>query len=394
MRTLESLAGEGRVFRNAYAQASHSDYSSPVPIVSQYPLRSSGPHIYPEPPGYPRVLIYEVLKALGYRAAIFSSQNEQWGKMINYHRIDGLDRFFHAETFDGPTYVMLGDIGMSNWVKQTGHAGSVDDRFTVQEAIRWIQSLPGQPWFLSLNLQNAHFPYVIPPDFPMRFGPARLDFPMLFGHFPRRKIPEVRGRYADSLAYVDQQVGTLVDFLKEKGLWEETVVVVTADHGQAFYEHGFATHAGKLYDEVVRVPLIVRGPGVEPALHDRPVQHVDIAPTLLNLLHLPEHPGFQGKSIWEGGSKDGAIYMVAQTGLAHQYAVVRNGYKLIYDVREGLYFLYDLSSDPAERIELSFRRPHILGQLAGRLHRWQQEQIEYYRDRARQSDEFPPVLLD
>lgn len=394
MPAIEALAAESQLFRKAYTQASHSDYASPVPLCSQYPLRWPEAQGYPEAPGYPRVMLYEVLKALGYQTAVFSSQNEQWGKMINYHRTQSLDRFFHAETFDGPTYVMLGDVGMAHWVKQTGHAGSVDDGFTVGEAMTWISSVKGERFFASVNLQNAHFPYVVPPGFKTRFGPASLNFPMLFGHFPRAKLSQVQGRYADSLAYVDSQIGRLLEYLKQEGLWENTLIVLTSDHGQAFYEHGFAAHAGKLYDEVMRVPLMVRVPALKPRFHNRPAQHVDIAPSILHLLGLPPHPGFQGMNPLANHSKRHSIYMMAQTPLAHQYALIRDGYKLIYDVREGLYFLYDLSRDPRERRELSFRQPKLLAQMAGRLQRWYQEQIDYYQHPERQKTEFPPVILE
>ncbi len=101
MPTIDALARESRVFTNAYIQASHSNYADLVPLSSQYPLRSPQMYEYPPNPTYPRVLIYDVLKALGYKTAIFSSQNERWGGMINFHRQSSLDRFFDAETFTG-----------------------------------------------------------------------------------------------------------------------------------------------------------------------------------------------------------------------------------------------------------------------------------------------------
>src|SRR5262249_53120334 len=145
MPTIDAVAREAWVFTNAYIQASHSNYADLVPLSSQYPLRSTEMYEYPPNPPYPRVLIYDVLKALGYKTAIFSSQNERWGGMINFHRVANLDRFFHAQTFDGPTYAPFGDAGFAEWVKQTGSAGSVDDKYTVSEAIHWISSVAGSP---------------------------------------------------------------------------------------------------------------------------------------------------------------------------------------------------------------------------------------------------------
>src|SRR5439155_23698440 len=97
MPSLGALARDSRLYANAYSQASHSSYASPVPLCSQYPLRTRGVYAYPKNPPYPRVMIYDVLKPLGYRTGIFSSQNENCEGRINYLQTPGLDRFFHAE---------------------------------------------------------------------------------------------------------------------------------------------------------------------------------------------------------------------------------------------------------------------------------------------------------
>ena len=212
MPAVDALARDSRVFTNAYVQASHSNYEDLVPLSSQYPLRSAEMYEYPPNPTYPRVLIYDVLKGLGYKTAIFSSQNERWGGMINFHRESSLDRFFHAETFSGKTYAPWGDLGFAEWVKETKGAGSVDDRYTVQEAMQWLDTVgTGTPFFLHMNLQSSHVPYVVPDDFPRRFSPKNIDFAIMWGKFPIDKIDIVKGRYADSLFYEDTQIGKLFD---------------------------------------------------------------------------------------------------------------------------------------------------------------------------------------
>ena len=393
MPALDALASEARVFSNAYTQASHSNYANLGPLSSHYPLRSRGIHYPPKNPTYPRVLVYDVLKVLGYHTSVFSSQNEYWEDVINYVKTTSVDRFFHAETFDGPTYVMLGDTGVANWVKQTKHAGSVDDRFTVREAVRWIESLDGRPFSMYLNLQNSHVPYPVPEDFPRRFSPAKLDFTITFGNFPRAKADVVKGVYADSLAYVDSQIGRLFQLLKTRGLWDHTVIVVTGDHGQAFYEHGFASHASALYNEVMRVPLLIRAPGLGPGRDDRPAQHIDVPPSVFELLGVPSHPGFQGLSLFDAERhEDRSLYLVCQTPLAHQYAIVRSGFKLIFDERRNSYKLYDLARDPAETTDLVRMRPALTKKLADRLDAWRRVQIDYYGDELRHAREYPPIL--
>jgi arylsulfatase A-like enzyme len=395
MPTLDLLANESRVFLNAYSQSSHTNYATLVPLSSHYPLRSATSYTYAENPSYPRVLIYDVLKALGYHTAIFSSSNEYWGGMINYLQTDNIDRFFHAANFKGPTYVMPGDAGFAAWTKETKHAGSVDDRFTVSEAINWIESLKGGAFFLAMNLQNSHLPYVIPYDFPRRFGPKKLDFAIRFAHFPRDKVQVVKDVYADSLAYMDAQIARLIEHLKNKGIWENTVVIITSDHGQAFYEHDFASHASALFNEVMRVPLIIRVPGIKARLEDRLAQHVDIPPSILGLLGVPVHPSFQGIDLLNSvPDPKRSAYMVAQTPLAYQYGIVRSGHKLIYDEHERQYSLYNLVSDPEEKTDIATAQPNLVHQLARRLQAWRRVQIDYYADKTRHAREYPPILAD
>ena len=163
MPTVEALASEGLIFPDHYTQASHSNYADPAILSSHYPLRSKRVHVYPEDPTYPRVMIYDLLKALGWHTAVISSQNENWGQMIRYLRTGSIDHFFHAANFDGPTYVPRHDTGFIRFMKGKKRSGKIDDRFTVNEAIRWIGSLPeGDPFFIYLNLQNSHLPYETP----------------------------------------------------------------------------------------------------------------------------------------------------------------------------------------------------------------------------------------
>ncbi|HEY3044181.1 MAG TPA: sulfatase [Vicinamibacterales bacterium] len=395
MPTIDALARESRVFTNAYIQASHSNYADLVPLSSQYPLRSPQMYEYPTNPAYPRVLIYDVLKALGYKTAIFSSQNERWGGMINFHRLGSLDRFFDAGTFTGPTYAPYGDTGFAEWVKETNGAGSVDDRYTVDEAIKWIDGVAGQPFFIHMNLQSSHLPYVVPDDFPRRFSPKKIDFAIMWGKFPIDKVDIVKGRYADSLYYEDTQIARLFQYLKSHGQWDNTVFVIGGDNGEAFYEHNFSAHASSLFNEVVKVPMIIRAPDLAPGLDNRPAMFLDVPPSLLQLLGLPAHPGFQGISLFEPQpNPDRSIYMIVQTPAAFQSAIVHSGMKLLYNEFDGRYFLYDQVNDPAEKHNLASSRPDLVQDLDRRLKLWRQEQLAYYADGPRQSGEYPPVVKD
>lgn len=393
MPALDALARESRRFTRAYAESSHSDYADVCPMSSHYPLRSSAHHYYPKNPSYPRVLIYDVLKALGYRTAIVSSQNEQWGGMYNYLDTGSLDRFFHAETFHS-TVVDPEDTVFSKWAKDYGHSGKVDDRYTIDEAIRWIGESE-KPFFAYINLQNSHFPYRTPDDFPKRFAPYAIDFPYTFGSFPLEKMEVVKNRYRNSLAYMDAQFARLLDFLRKTGRLDRTILVVTGDNGEAFYEHGSAAHAGPVYEEAVRVPLVVHGPGVAEGDDDRIAQHIDVPPTILGALGAPQHPSFQGIDLLHSAADvNRSAYLLVQTAITSQLALVRGGYKLIADFAYGHYYLYDLAQDPGETKDLADKDPDRVARMAGRLHAFQKAQLDYYANLAQQKATYPPVLSE
>lgn len=397
MSNVEVLARKSWVFANNYSQASHSNYSDPCPLSSHYPLRSPTPHVYPVNPPYPRVLIYDVLKTLGYRTSIFSSQNENWGAMLNYLDTGNLDKIFHSQTYNGPTYVPVEDTGFALFTSDNKRSGKIDDRFTVNEALKWISEKPNSPFFIYMNLQNSHIPYTTPTDFPRKFGPRKSPFQIGFGSFPSdpHSVSIVKNMYADSLAYIDFQIGRLLEGLKILGLDNQTVVVITGDNGQAFYEHGFAAHAGKLYNEAVNVPLIIFDPDRNPRLDNQPSQHIDIPPTVFSLLGLPPHPSFQGRDLSVSGNvEDRALYLVAQSPIAHEYAIVQSGYKLMYDAHNKMSILYDLRTDPAEKIDQSMAVPEVKTRLKKRLDSWRRMQLDYYQKATLHKRWYPPVLLD
>ena len=205
----------------------------------------------------------------------------------------------------------------------------------------------------------------------------------------------MRNRYFNALAYIDAQLGRLFAFLSGRGLLERTVLVLSGDNGEAFYEHGFAGHAGPLYDEAVRVPLIVRAPGLAAGDDDRLAAHVDVPPTLLSVLGLPAHPGFQGVDILNAPADPRrSTYLVVQTAITEQLGLVRGGYKLIADFDFDRYYLYDLERDPGERRDLSELEPERVARMAGRLHAFQRAQLGYYANPAAQARHYAPLTSD
>ena len=191
-------------------------------------------------------------------------------------------------------------------------------------------------------------------------------------------------RYAALVRYTDQGIGRLVDHLKSSNLWENTLFVLTGDHGEEFQDHGHRFHGRTLYEEMTRVPLILRVPGATPREISAPIGHVDVVPTLLELLGLATPQGLHGLSrvheirtgqapperpIWLETLPD-SHHPVHLVGVRHQ------DLKLIYSIDRHLFELYDLAADPKERVNLYDRTPDR-GGLREMLMRYVDHQIYF-----------------
>ena len=391
MPNVDRLAERSMVFTEAYAQSSHSDYADICPFSSQYPLRSIRHHYY-ERIKYPRVLIYDILKALGYRTAIFSSQNERWGGMLNYLDTGSLDVIFHGGNFRGQTYLSVYDPSIRNWPRNHLRLGKVEDRNTVDAALKWIRKRPSQPFFIYMNLQESHFPYLLPTGVTPTFQPADITFPINNITYPTWATPIMQNRYDNSLRYIDSLLGELFQQLEASGLLDRTIVVLTGDNGEAFYEHDRAMHAGPLWNEAIRVPLMIHAPRHPPALVRGPAQHIDVPPTLLALLRLPPHPAFQGANLLEEARlRNRPLFALAQKPNTVQSAVILNGRKLIQDWT-GAFELFDLTSDPRETVNLMTKEPESFRLLNEHLRLWHTLQLRYYASPQIYTRFYPPSI--
>ncbi len=139
---------------------------------------------------------------------------------------------------------------------------------SVDSTLEALQRARGQSQFVFMHLIDAHWPYDPPAEIKERFRPVTLDLPPLMGkvlkHVPPRgeeEIEQVKALYDAEVAYADQEIGRFIDALKAKGLYRRSLIILTADHGESFFEHGRWQHGLNLFDEVLRVPLIVKWPG-------------------------------------------------------------------------------------------------------------------------------------
>jgi arylsulfatase A-like enzyme len=192
--------------------------------------------------------------------------------------------------------------------------------------------------------------------------------------------------YDSEIRYTDHYVGKIFDDLKSRGLWETTVVVVAADHGEALGDHDLYFEHGRFaYDDVSRIPLILHVPGQRSQRIEDPVSSIDLVPTLLELVGLPQEWPTDGRSLVTTieGREEGDAYVFNEAGYnyEHQTTVRDHTWKLIYvparearSVMQGeLFELYNIKEDPLETVNLAAREPEVLERLRGTLFAWLEE---------------------
>jgi len=241
---------------------------------------------------------------------------------------------------------------------------------------------PARRFLLVLHFFDPHLAYDPHPSVRGRFtsdypGPLALPFGGVGPANPSwtPADPEdrrfVAGAYDEELLFVDLQLERFFAGLEERGLAEETLVVLTADHGEELFDHGGFEHGHSLYQELLHVPLAFWGPGVRPGRIDAPVSLVDVLPTLLDALGLPPVPGLDGLSLWPLIARRETLpeRPIVAEGTLHgpeRRALVRWPWKLL-EVEGGPPRLYDLERDPAERQDLASAQPERLRALGEEL---------------------------
>ncbi len=272
-----------------------------------------------------------------------------------------------------------------------GHAFA-STRGVTQRASAKLESLSARDrrFFLFVHYFDHHYDYLRHPEIGFAQARAgRLDgtqsiqrLRAMRHDLSPEELAHLRDRYDEEIRYTDAGVGELLERLRALGRDRDTLVVFTADHGEEFLEHGWIGHTRTLYEELIRVPLLIRGPDLEPGRVSRPVSLASLTPTLLDLLGLDRDSfEFDAPSLAErvrggrGGDEGSAYAEVAFWGIhpearersAFKKALVGPRYKLIRDEQRDAYELYDLSRDAGERRNLAPQRPALVAELSRRL---------------------------
>lgn len=382
MPNVNALAAQGILFRRAYTTAPETVYAVSAIMSGLYPLKFPTRDSYLDL-SYPHVKIDEILKGLGYRTGIFSYE---WQNAHVIAQSPSLD-VFSDPAYPEKSFVSPDFADAIHFAKASSIPGAIDAQ-NVALLSKWLERVAtrGERFFASLYLYGSHTPYDLPPDEEALFLPAALPRSVSFFHWTPDLVPIMKNRYRNTLHSVDRRISSLL--VQLRATKSPTVVFVTGDHGDLFAEHDLVAHGGKLYEGAVHVPLIIVGLNTErfvPTERDDLVSHVDIAPTVLDLIGAPPHPTHQGHSLLRNTEVPRPAFMTVQT-LTDEDGVIALPYKYTRESRGLEERLFDVVADPDETKDLCASTPGIAARLRDQLANFRNTQLTYYAQ--------PPSLRD
>ncbi|MFA4960768.1 MAG: sulfatase [Candidatus Pacearchaeota archaeon] len=357
---IDSFGEKSFVFTNAYSASSHSDYSQPSFLSSRYCLVNDIRNGFED---YPREFIWDILKRKNYSTAYISSQNDFWADMINYYNFKNLDFYSHSAT-DG-----IFDYGIGNAKKDY-------DEKTVNLSLAYLKNV-SEPFFLYINFQATHYPYSYPEGNGL-FLPDKDDsiYTHLFYIAPEDYDSNLN-RYDNSLFYADKQVGKLLNYLEAESYFNNSVIVLTSDHGETVENiRGHIRHGYGVYEEEVNVPLMIYVPGERGENIDGRVSHIDVVPTILSFGNFSLSAEFQGREM----RKDRNIFFVAQNQ-NYDIGLILEDVKCHFNFLNFEFEVYNLTADPFEKNNLEgVLDEEIFEECKSILWEWHNCQLDYYEN--------------
>jgi arylsulfatase A-like enzyme len=333
---LDALARESLNFAQAFSQSSATCYSMQSMFVGMNPASMSWTFDRVHQASVEHPTLATRLAAFGYRTAAVVNTDLR-------NRFHGISRG-HEIVVDAEA--SLPSIGGANDGQPKNLAPRVF-RAATDLLARFEAESPDAPFLLTLYMPDPHAPY-------MPHGIVRLD----------NFIEGPLGRYDSEIAYTDMHIGVLLEQLRQRqpNKWKDTVVVVTADHGEEFGEHGGTHHGHTCHIESLHVPLIVRVPGLTAKRVDSPVALIDVVPTLLELLgEESDDSSLQGQSLLvpalatERLESERPVFcgLVSYKGDPRRILATRSGgYTFIRDFIANQEWLFDHKADPLEQHNL------------------------------------------
>jgi arylsulfatase len=364
---IDRLAGESVVFESHYCQATYTGASTASLFTGQYPATHlvSRTHHLPDS----AFTLARGLEQAGLRTVLLSSNALVWPE----------GRYGIGDDFQD-IYARL-EIDA---VLQEGEKRHHSPEPLLRLFESWLAEHGDERFLAYLHFIPPHFPYDMPESYRLRFAglrppgyqtanyhPGVYDFPVEGQNMEAPQLPMWINLYDSNLRYGDWALGEVERLLREAGVFDDTVFIVTADHGEAFGEHGWVFHGVPWHEEVTRIPLIVRFPqGVAAGTRVTALTaSVDLLPTIMDLFGLGWPEGtVQGRSLLPlvtGGSDTVHHYVFTRASGADggKYVVRGERYSLLLWGNGEWRALYDMELDPQQRENIIEREPEVADEL-------------------------------
>lgn len=367
--TLAALAARGVTFERAYAQASWTKPSVASLLTSLFPS-THGANLRRDRLSAEATPLAETFARSGYRTAVFSA-NPWISPAFGFDR--GVEHFFETEqeTFSRMVLLLrvlraldrpLPSRPISLFVASVERAAGLGvgrrsncerDGAILAALESWLAQPASRPVFAYLHLMSPHIPYE-PPSGTRGFESAeQVDLLMRTTPLDDARRDELIRLYDETVTHADSVLAEILDVIAARLAIDRTIVVVTADHGEEFFEHGRFGHGKTLYDEVVHVPLVMAGPGVPVGVaREDAAMLVDVAPTVAKLVGIARGSKWAGRDLLEKRPRATAYAELLREGGLEVY-MASDGQRKYLESTEKLgadarVELYDLRADPAE----------------------------------------------
>lgn len=356
-------------------------------LTSTYPLMYDGQLSIK----YPRVSIAEALKSNGYSTLGFTF-HPYLGRQYGFSR--GFDVYYNSPILKNRQWSSSIKaktrffITAKNAVKRILRSRIVPKRvrdyiwfkllykrittgnlpyvpgFEINSQVKQHLENVSEPFFLWIHYLDTHFPYVprnsdISPDKIAELNVEREKWFKLGSRVDQAKLKELKELYLLTARDVDSYVRDIVEYFKENGLYKDTIFILTADHGEEFYEHGGFHHEIKLYEELIHVPMIMFGSRINSKEISATVSHIDVFPTVMDLIGISKPPEWIGRNMLlrkshtaiseEGQICYGSAFKGRTVKLDINFAkvaIVEEDWKYIRGIKTEE--LYNLNEDPRE----------------------------------------------
>jgi lipoteichoic acid synthase len=340
-------------FPNTYAHAPASNTSLVSILTSAYPLISYK-SLTQVDPAVPLESLGTVLRERGYRTGFFSSGDTRFQRGLEFVAHHGFDtRASYKELrCDAAAF----HYSNNEWP----HQDSLPDACMLDAFTSWAGDRGTAPFLAVLWPVQTHHPYRVAGE-QVNFGVPTEDF----------------NRYLNALHETDRVFGAMMRWLQAGGLADSTLVVVVGDHGEAFGQHGNLIHASDIYDENVRVPLLLINPGLYSGeINEAVAGLVDVAPTIADVLGIPSAASWQGRSVFER-DRSGRAYFFSPYS-RYLFGLRQANLKMVLDGESDRARVYDLSVDPGETHDIAGDMPEFVRNGEARLAAWVQYQVSRY----------------